>query len=176
MTRETKDYINEVAERIVSHHNSLAPIDNIKSIVEGLGGMVVEKDAFDSVCDAVAMKTGDNTFTLFVAKHQDDDRKRWAIARTLGNVVLHMGFMTNPERWDEQKHEVHRRFNTYAQDEQAVEFAMALLMPKATYLDIVNANTTNNVVNVEKVAEYFKVSAACVINRGKSLEVLQFQH
>jgi hypothetical protein len=172
MMQETKDYINEIAERIINYCDVKLPVENINDIVKNLGGTVVESDVHDDVCDWVAMKTGENSFTINVAKHQDAYRKTKSIASALGHVIMHMGFMTNPQKWRFHTTNMTHRFVGFLQNEQAIAFTMALLMPKNEYLRVIGENAFNNIVNMDAVAKYFNVSIYDAINRGRILGVL----
>ena len=176
MTWETKDYINRLTQHIIKYYDISIPIIDMIDAVGKIGGTVVEKEAFDSVYDPIAMKTGESSFQIYVAKHQDEYKKRKEISIALGHVMLHMGYMTNNSIWIAQETNIPVRFRDIEQHMQAMEFAHALLMPKDEFVCIADINSNDKSVDAEVVAEHFNVPAYDAINRGRSIGIFQPIH
>ena len=84
-----------------------------------------------------------------------------------------MGYKVNLELWNKQKNETYYEFGDSLMEEQANEFAFALLMPKKTYKEIMDQYTNGNQIETNNVAKYFGVSISDASHRGKFLELLQ---
>ncbi len=169
MDISTKNYINELAQRVIQVYNISIPIKNLDHIVCSMGGEIVEKVDFDDFCDGTIIKKGADSFRIVIPKTQYPQRKTFTIAHELGHLFLHMGFRTNPLIWDMQDNMVYKRFGTSEQEYQANEFAASLLMPKEIYCKILHKYSDHDRVDIQAVAEYFNVSIAAATNRGKFL-------
>lgn len=168
----TQNYINELAQKIISIYNITIPIMDIERIVQQMGGKIEEKFNFDDICDGTIRKNGTNSFYIAVTPFQELERRTFTIARELGHLFLHMGFRINNQLWEQQSETVYRRFRLAEQEDQANEFATSLLMPKEIYKKILNENLSGNTVDISKIAYYFRVSVATVTKRGRILGYL----
>ena len=172
MDFSTRNYINNLAEQIIKVYDITIPITNIDTIVRMLGGTIVEKNNFDDLCDGTIIKDGENSFRIAITPHQNAQRRAFTIAHELGHLFLHMGYRTNPSLWEAQDQRIFRRFGSSEQEYQANEFAAALLMPKDIYRRILMKSAQNGRADINTVANYFNVSQAAAINRGKFLGYL----
>lgn len=172
MDFSTRSYINNLAQQVIKVYDITIPITNIDDVVRTIGGTIVEKNNFDDLCDGTIIKDGTNSFRIAISPYQNDQRRVFTIAHELGHLFLHMGYRTNPSLWEAQDQRVFRRFGSSEQEYQANEFAAALLMPKDTYRRILMENAKNNRVDMSTIAQYFNVSQAAAINRGKFLGYL----
>ena len=172
MDFSTRSYINSLAQQVIKVYDITIPITNIDDVVRTIGGTIVEKNNFDDLCDGTIIKDGTNSFRIAISPYQNDQRRVFTIAHELGHLFLHMGYRTNPSLWEAQDQRVFIRFGSSEQEYQANEFAAALLMPKDTYRRILMENAKNNRVDMSTIAQYFNVSQAAAINRGKFLGYL----
>jgi len=170
MNNSMREMINSLAEDILIEYDIETPIQDIDSIVESLGG-TIQTELFFS--DGAVMKDG-NGFKIIVSPFQDERRRRFTIAHELGHLFLHMGYMTNPKLWEEQRDNVYHRIGSSEKEYQANEFAAAFLMPRDKYLEKLDEYTVGNTVNTGRVAEYFQVSVDAASNRGKFLGYLRW--
>lgn len=168
----TRDYINELTQRIIIAYNIKIPITNIENIVHQMGGVLEEKFNFDDLYDGTIKKTGNTSFYIAISPFQSEQRKAFTIAHELGHLFLHMGFQINPFLWERQNETIYKRFGASEQEYQANEFAASLLMPKELYRDILNKSLDGNRVNISKVADFFNVSITAATNRGRFLGYL----
>lgn len=169
MDISTKNYINELAQRVIEVYDISIPIKNLEDVVRSMGGQIEERTDFDDFCEGTISKQGTSGFRIVIPKTQYPQRKIFTIAHELGHLFLHMGFRTNPLIWNMQDNMVYKRFGTSEQEYQANEFAASLLMPKEIYSDILHKYSDHNRVNIQAVATYFNVSIAAATNRGKFL-------
>lgn len=172
MDTSTRNYINDLAEQVISAYSIAIPITNIDEIVRRIGGTIEEKFNLDDLCDGTIIKEGDSSFRIAISPLQNPQRRAFTIAHELGHLFLHMGFRTNPDLWKTQDQTVYRRFGSSAQEYQANEFAASLLMPRDEYRQVITAYAVDGRVDMAQVANYFNVSHAAAINRGKFLGYL----
>ena len=172
MDAATQNYINELAEQVVSAYDICIPILNITTVVEKIGGKIVEIEDLDDLCDGTVRKDGIASFCIAVAPHQPPLWKTFTVAHELGHLFLHMGFRTSWKLWNAQSESVYRHFGSSAQENQANEFASALLMPKEQYGQVIKEIAKEDCVDMTAVAEHFNVSLAAAISRGRRLGYL----
>jgi predicted transcriptional regulator len=172
----TKQYINELTETILRTYHIVIPITDIEKVVTLLGGEIIEFDAFDDLYDGCIRRKFGGGFDLAVAKHQNAEERKFAIARRLGHLFLHMGYQISKNQWTGQDAAHFRPFTNYKACCQANEFAKALLMPKTAFIEVVKANTVDRIVNVEAVAKTFTVSEEMVKERAYSLGIATHEH
>lgn len=170
MEKSKKEYISDVTRVIRESFNLEAPID-LNVLVEQLGGKLVETTDIDDNMEAKIEKLRDSfVITIDPAKH--DKRKRFSIAHELGHLFLHMGYLINPEKWNntnEYVDSVYYRYGYNIEEYEANEFAACLLMPIEEFIDISQKNFENGFYDIEGIAKHFDVSIQAVSNRGKFL-------
>lgn len=174
MNDATRAYINKVADSVRSAFGVGIPVDNIDSLVNQLGGRIVEKPGLDPLYDGTIKKVGDNSFEIAIFPHQSPEERNFAIAHELGHLFLHMGYLASKETWDQYGHSVQfAHFGTDEQERQANAFAAALLMPQKEFKGKIEEYTSGNCADMAQVSNYFHVSIATATNHGRSLEYLQ---
>lgn len=171
MDRETRNYIENLAQAVIQSYDIPTPITDIDEVVKRMGGTISIAEDFEDLCDGTIRKE-DNGFRIQVSPFQNHKRKAFTVAHELGHLFLHMGFRTDPSVWENQSR-VYKRFGTSEQEYQANEFAAALLMPKEHYKEILDQYTEGTSVDIENVARYFNVSITAAINRGRFLGYLE---
>ena len=170
----TRAYINKIADAVRLTFDTAIPIDNIDSLVNQLGGNIVEKPGLDQLYDGTIKKLGDNSFEIAIFPYHDDEIRNFAIAHELGHLFLHMGYLVSKDTGERQSNS-HQfmRFGADDQEYQANEFAVALLMPHKEFKEKIDEYSSGNYVNMARVANYFHVSIAAATNYGRVLEYLQ---
>jgi Zn-dependent peptidase ImmA (M78 family) len=116
--------------------------------------------------DGTIKKTGENSFEIAISPYQSAKRKKFTIAHELGHLFLHMGYLLDPDLWNVQDEKIYRRFGTNEEEYQANEFAAALLMPKEEFEKTVSELAEGSRIDVQQVADHFKVSVSAAKNRG----------
>lgn len=170
----TRAYINKVADAVRSTFDVAIPIDNIDSLVNKLGGSIVEKPGLDQLYDGTIKKIGDNSFEIAISPYQGDERRNFTIAHELGHLFLHMGYLISKGTWDQQSNSYQfARFGANEQEYQANEFATALLMPQKEFKEKIEEYSSGNFVNMAQVANYFHISISAATNHGRFLGYLQ---
>ncbi len=172
MDAATRKYINDLAQQVIAIYNIEIPITDIDAVVQRIGGTICEKLGFDDLCDGTIKKAGEESFEIIVSPYQSNNRKIFTVAHELGHLFLHMGFRTNLALWQQQDNAVYTRFGSSLQESQANEFAGALLMPKEEYISVLRRFAKGNKVDMNEVAQHFRVSTAAATTRGKILGYL----
>lgn len=172
MNQSTRAFINNLAEAVIDAYDIEIPITDIESVVNKIGGTVLEKPEFNYFYDGSIMKRGKDSFSIAISPNQSTQRKAFTIAHELGHLFLHMGYRTDNETWNNQDQSVFTRFGRSEQEYQANEFAASLLMPKDDYLKFIRENAKDNTIDMRSVAMHFHVSVPAAVNRGKFLGCL----
>lgn len=172
MDATTRKYINNLAQQVIATYNIEIPITDINKVVKSIGGSICKKTGFDDLCDGTIKKSGEDSFEIAVSCYQSSNREIFTVAHELGHLFLHMGFRTNLALWQQQDNAVYTRFGSSLQESQANEFAGALLMPEEEYLSVLRRFAKGNKVDMNEVAQYFRVSTAAATTRGKILGYL----
>ena len=131
MNDATRAYIKKVADAVRSTFDAAIPIGNIDSLVNELGGSIVEQPGLDQLYDGTIRKVGEHSFEIAIFPYQCDEIRNFTIAHELGHLFLHMGYLVSKGTWDQQS-DGHQftRFGANEQEQKANEFAAALLMPQ----------------------------------------------
>lgn len=170
MTNETLRDIDYLAQKCIDKYNIKIPINDIDDVVSSLGGRI-EDMLIENLSDGYLQKIGSEHFVIFASPYRDKINRRFHIAQELGHLFMHMGFKTNEELWESQKSGVWYSDSVEC-EEEATEFASALLMPKNVYNEILKRYTVGNEVKTAKIADYFGVSVSLASARGKALGYL----
>ncbi len=172
MNNEIRILINNLTQDIIDLYHIDVPIQDIDEVVRLLGGSIEVNDGELLIDGSIRKK--DDGFVIFVSPYQSNERRRFTIAHELGHLFLHMGYKISPELWNEQSNTTYYRSGDSLMEYQANEFAAALLMPKKAYKEIMDQYTKGNIVETDKIANYFGVSISAASNRGKYLGYLQW--
>lgn len=123
------------------------PIQNVISVIENAGGIVVYYDFGSNKVDAISRRIPGFPPLFFVNKSMPSDRIRMNLCHELGHIVMH--YLPNSDM-----------------EEQAFEFASEFLMPA----EEIGPSLEN--LTLQKLADlkvYWKVSMASIIYRAKFL-------
>lgn len=81
------------------------PIEDIEKVVRKMGGRIVHQS---TPLYSTGIKKVDDSFEIYVSPFLYDNRtnqRTRLIAHELGNLFLHMGYLTNKKLWDCQKND-----------------------------------------------------------------------
>lgn len=174
LSKELKELINDMADQIRNIYAIESPIEDIDKTVERIGGIVWEDSTMDGFSDGRIRKVDSASFLIEVSPFQTEERRNFTVAHELGHLFLHMGFLTNEQRWESQDNISYYRNGNSELEYQSNEFAAAFLMPKEEYKRVMRENTVGNLVNTSEIAKYFHVSVDAAANRGKWLGYLKW--
>ncbi len=175
MDYDLRRKINRLAEDILNNYEIPTPIVNMADVIDKLGGRLQENDQISLYSDGMVEKEESKyQFVIHVPGNQSDSRKNFTIAHELGHLFLHMGYMINPELWNQSDRVVFNRKGKSEIESQANEFAAAFLMPQKEYKRIMDKYSEGNTVFIGKVADYFHVSVDAASYRGKWLGYLEW--
>ncbi|WP_249030393.1 ImmA/IrrE family metallo-endopeptidase [Tannockella kyphosi] len=170
----TREDITKVCNIIIDYYQINIPIIDIIPIVKSIGGKVILKSDYPLNGDVRVVENKEYTFEIHISDKQNQARLNNAIACLLGHVFLHMGYLTDNEKWtDYKENQSLVGFTEYSF--QAQEFADNLLMPKKDFLDYVYMNSTNDYIDIVQLSRYFCVSRYAANNRGKWLGVMKWR-
>lgn len=145
--------------------------------IKKLGGNIVRSSDFFESIEASVTKTSNNSFVIRVNPEKGENRVRFSLAHELGHLFIHMGYMFNPNKWNETqeyKSEYFRDKDKRNDEEtEANRFAAAFLMPADEFRKQAEKNRNGNRYYIDEIASYFKVSSEAVSWRGKSLELFE---
>jgi Zn-dependent peptidase ImmA (M78 family) len=161
-----RNYINQIASRLISALHIEIPIISLEGVVSRLGGEIVEKKALVDVHDGTIKKTSENSFEIVISPYQSEERRKFTIAHELGHLFLHMGYLLDSDLWSGQDDKIYKYFGTAEEEYQANVFASALLMPREEFEKTVSELAEGSRVDVQQVADYFMVSVSAAKNRG----------
>lgn len=169
---QIRHLIDKLADAVRSLYGITAPIDDIDETVKKIGGTVVEDASMDGFSDGRIRKLTARSFEIAVSPFQSKERRNFTVAHELGHLFLHMGFMTDEDRWQQQDSVAYYRGGRSELEYQANEFAAAFLMPQWEYESVLKEHTEGNLVDTAEIARYFHVSIDAAANRGKWLGYL----
>lgn len=175
MNYNTRGLIDKIANGVLNDYNIEVPIKDMQKVIQELGGQL---KVSDNVVDGKIEKDPDKGIFIISIKNGEfnSPRNRFTIAHELGHLFLHMGYGSS--YWDTQSTESYQRLGTSKDESEANEFAAAFLMPEALYKskiwDLGINNDGIHQVNIEKIADFFKVSTLAAVNRGKFLGVFEW--
>lgn len=169
MNNEFIKIINDMTQDIINLYNIKMPIENIEDIVVKLGGSIklypkVNANGYD-------IEKKPDGFIIHMYNYSNNCDKNFQIARSLGELFLCMGYKINNELWN-------NTYSAYISNDlsrirQTIEFAYAFLMPETEYKKVMDKYTVGDVVETDKIADYFGVSVSAASHRGKVLGYLQ---
>ena len=86
MNKEIREFINRLAEQVISAYKIEIPIKDIKSVVKKMGGQITYKDNFYDLVDGSIKKTGKMSFEIALSILQSEERRNFTIAHELGLI------------------------------------------------------------------------------------------
>lgn len=169
---------SEIAElaKIVRESLELdVPVDVVEA-VKRLGGSLKEVPSGLGGPEATVRRKGER-FEITLREHPVPARKRFSVAHEIGHLLLHMGYLIDPQRWDhssEYQDSVYNRFGHGVEENEANAFAAAFLMPAEQFRHAVAELGGQAAFPVKQLALRFKTSASAALRRGEELGILRF--
>lgn len=169
MTDLLRNKIKQIVDVLIDVCSIEIPVD-LENLVGLLGGQITMSTEVSSAYGSVK-RINNTDFIITVSPNQSKQRMRFTIAHELGHLFLHMGFPSETS----EKLEMYR-IGASEQEYQANEFAACLLMPEKKFIKTVmqHSNQITGEVNIKAIAQFFNVSEASVINRGKWLGIIEW--
>ena len=133
------------------------PIENLISVVESHGIMIIELSSPTSKFDGITLFTDSNQPIIFVNKDMPNDRKRFTIAHELGHLIMHIPFSIPPDRDEEG---------------EANKFAGEFSMPE---LDCFNQLLNMGFRDLALHKRYWQMSMAFIITRANAIRAIPEQ-
>lgn len=173
MESQRRASIRKLASAVREHFDLTTPVDLESFVRTSLRGAIVERPLPGNV-EAYICKSGADSFEIHIDPGFAEARKNFSIAHELGHLFMHLGFMTDEEKWNsftDFEDSIKTRNNHYDKDEfEAHEFAASLLMPEDEFKVVSNNNKLdNNRYKLTPIANHFGVSVDAVRTRGRWL-------
>ncbi|MDP4272694.1 MAG: XRE family transcriptional regulator [Bacteroidota bacterium] len=130
------------------------PIINIVNIFEKHGIIVYFIDTNCEKFDGITLFTDKNQPIIFIDKKIPNDRKRFTLGHELGHLVMHIPFVID---------------NFRNEEEEANSFSSEFNMP---YLECRNDIINLKYNDLGKLKSYWKLSKAAIIVRAKQLKLI----
>ena len=174
MNRKRRQQINKLAYLVREACEIESPVD-VDQAVKRLGGYLdhVQTNDFEARIEKVG-----ESFKITLCKDAYEERRRFSVAHEIGHLFLHMGYLTDPEKWRSvgtYTDSVYYRYGHNLEEYEAHEFAAALLMPRAEFIKIAQEHYQNGVFDVTPIAGYFNVSEKAAANRGRWLGLFSWE-
>ncbi len=173
MDQRARNYIAKIAEFVLKEFEIPSPITDIDAVVARLHGRIQSVDDALVSSSVARLDDKDAAFVITVSSCQPAVRRTFAIAQEIGHLFLHMGYMSDLERWETFDYEGSLR-NYTEKEFQAHEFASNFLMPQKQYLEFVAQQTVNDRIDAYTIAQYFGVSESMATIRGKLIGAIKW--
>ena len=172
MTPSRRREINEFAEQVRHALDLRSPID-MERVVRTLGGSVKYTRPHELPYEAIVEKK-DGSFVISLTRDKAPTRRNFSIAHEVGHLLLHMGYIVDPKKWEQisnYEDSVRARYGYSEEELEANEFAGALLMPRDEFLKAAERHFDGEKYDVGKVAGHFGISSQAAKTRGQWLNV-----
>lgn len=174
MNRKVRENI-EVLAGLIRDYCGMNNQTSEEDVMSILGGRITLDDKLPLDIKGTITKCGDNQSPGFIIRLSDamnEREKRLVLFRQIGHLFLHMGYMIDEDRW--QKSGEYRIGETLEEKTESDEFALDILMPASEYRKIMKQSSSEGSVDVEKIADTFKVPLEAAIRRGRRLGCLEW--
>lgn len=172
MTALQRSEINQLADTLRETLGLGIPLD-VEEAVRRLGGTLHEVEELEEKMEARVLKRGER-FQIELANGRPATRKRFSVAHEIGHLMLHMGYLMDPDRWSstgDYQDSVYYRYGYSTEEREADEFAAAFLMPRGLFFEAVQRHTRAGNCDTAAIAEEFKTSRDAVMRRGRMLGI-----
>ena len=146
----------EIADRLrPAWRLSTGPIDNVVSLVEALGVIIVTRPLDTTAQDAVSIWPRESTAPPIILLNTGlpQDRQRFTLCHELGHMIMH-------------------RLPNDDMESQADRFASELLAPAADILPDLAGLTTRDVPRLLELKRKWGMSLAALVRRAKDLDAI----
>jgi Zn-dependent peptidase ImmA (M78 family) len=130
------------------------PINNLVNLLEKHGIIVYFIDAQSDKFDGITLFTDKNQPVIFINKNMPNDRKRFTLGHELGHLVLHIPFVLDSSRNEEDE------ANLFSS-----EFNMPLIECRNELVNLKYSDLGN-------LKSYWKLSKAAIIYRANQLKFI----
>lgn len=176
MYKVKRNAINTLANSLIDVLSLQFPIP-VERIPERIGGNLETVQFIGENLEAMISKTN-GSFQILITNDKSLQRQRFSIAHELGHLFLHMGYLINEELWNnvsDYNDSVYYRYGHSEEENEANEFAAALLMPETKFREVAKKNLKSGRYNIDEIALFFDVSASAVLTRGKWLGLFTWE-
>ena len=132
------------------------PIENICSLLERYGIIIVEQDYDVDILDGVSFVTDEGSIVLILNKNYSNDHKRFTIAHELGHIIMHLSSKYPIPDHRDKENEANRFASEFLMPESAIKGSLQGL--KLQYLS--------------SLKSYWMTSMASIIRRAKDLKCI----
>jgi len=176
VTKQRRKAIYSFADKIRNLLDLKTPVDLHKVTEDFLKGEISEKRLDDDISGKIEKAGG--SFRITLNSRHPPNRKNFTIAHELGHLFLHMGYITDKEKWDAVNEYIDSPYCRigYSEEEyEANQFAGALLMPEGEYKEFVRENKDpDGFIDISKISGHFDVSDDAARTRGRWLEIFRW--
>jgi Zn-dependent peptidase ImmA (M78 family) len=176
MTRQRREAIYTVSEKIRSILKLKTPVDLYSTVKDVLNGDCIEDKLDEDIAGKIEKK--DNTFKITLNITDSPKRKNFTLAHELGHLFLHMGYLLDMEKWnsiDEYIDSPYYRMGYSEEEYEANHFAGSLLMPENEYHHFVKENISpQRTISIPALSDHFNVSDDAALTRGRWLGIFSW--
>lgn len=173
--------IDDIVEQIYEDFDIKFPLGDTRELPEKLGGEFVVSSRYKVGDEAAVIKyrTGfaivicnlSSQYTIDPVTKANTD---YLICRTIGQLMLHMGYHLEPKKWERISNGVHpyKEVRYAKQKKQLDYFANALMLPKTIYENASIHHTQvgySHGINVREMALDLHTTPLMIMERGKQL-------
>lgn len=176
MYKVKRNAINTLANSLIDILNLKFPIP-VEEIPERIGGNLETVPFIGENLEAMISKVN-GSFQILITDDKLPQRQRFSIAHELGHLFLHMGYLINDELWHNTNNyndSVYYRYGHSEEENEANEFAAALLMPEAKFREVAKNSLKSGYYDIDEIADFFDVSPSAVLTRGKWLGLFTWE-
>ena len=151
-------YTPESAAQFIRKYMGLKdePINNICSLLERYGIIIVEQDLDVDAFDGVSFMTDRGYYVMIINKNFSNDHKRFTISHELGHIVMHLSLQYPIPEYRDKENEANR-------------FASEFLMPETA---IRNSLYGLKLHYLAPLKTYWLTSMASIVRRAKDLKCI----
>ena len=177
MKQETRDYIEQVAYSLRASCNVPTPIRDIETLIENMGGTLEPANTKTVIQMGKVKKEGNKFAIRYMDKIEFQKDINWVVAVTIGHLVLHLRWGTNPKHWHSLPDANFIMRPDDSQAEQAYLFAMELLLPKAhleeKFDEVTGDREELGFADLDVISDYFVVPTLYVYKRLMALGLIE---
>ncbi len=169
MTEARRIAINKITKVILNSSTVTSPFsyENLYKIVQIFGGSI-KNEKLEKFTYVMIKVKGEHNFTITYREDEPEEEKLYTIAHELGHYFLHITDDNGHPKDTYIDSPLFRR-GVSSEEDEANEFASALLMPEDIFNSYIDSNKVEQTININKVAKHFNVTPAVALNRGKAL-------
>lgn len=165
----SRGLIEEIAKTVRDGLQLSVPVD-INKAVNDLGGecVPVSDVEYDAKIEILGETEKISGFKIKYAQGQSERRIRFSIAHELGHLFLHM--LRSEGEYSKNIYFRGKNTENARKEWEANDFAASFLMPEEEFVSFcIKERNDKNGVNINSIAEHFKVSKQAAFVRGEVL-------